>query len=208
MINFMTQFFITSFSVQQFFSAFLALFAIIDVIGAIPPILANRHKKRIVNHKRVTLYCGIILFCFFYIGEAFLTLFHLDIPSFAVAGSLVVFCIGLEMILDVEIFHSSVPGTSEDASFIPTAFPLLAGAGVLTTLLSIRSQYNDINILLAILANLLIIYYIVKWADKIEKVLGRSTIYMMQKLFGIILLAIAVKLFISNVTILVHTIVD
>ena len=123
--------------------------------------------------------------------------------SFAIAGSLIIFLFGLEMILDVEIFKSNGPSNVKDATFIPIVFPLLTGAGVLTTVLSIRSQYNDINMLLAMLMNIVVIYFVLSSVEKIEKRLGKNMIYMLQKFFGIILIAIAVKLFIANVTILI-----
>ena len=129
-------------------------------------------------------------------------LFHLDISSFAIAGSLIIFIMAMEMILDIEIFKDQ-PNSPKDATFIPIVFPLVAGAGALTTLLSIRSQYEDINIILAILANVIIVYFAIRLAKNIEQKLGLGVIYMMQKFFGIILLAISVKLFITNITLLI-----
>lgn len=137
----------------------------------------------------------------FYVGEAFLNLFHVDISSFAIAGSLIIFVMALEMILDIEIFKNS-PDSPKEATFIPVVFPLIAGAGGLTTLLSIRSQYSDINIILAVLLNVLWIYIVLKITKKIDRILGAGTIYMLQKFFGIILLAISVKLFTHNLAIL------
>lgn len=198
--------FFTAFNFQQFLSAFLVIFAAIDCIGAIPSILATKRRGSYVDPKKAAICSTIMLFGFFYIGEAFLSLFHLDISSFAIAGSLVVFAIGVEMILDVEIFKSSGPTNSKDATFIPVVFPLLTGAGVLTTLLSIRSQFSDINMLVAMIANVIIIYFVLRFIEKIEAWLGKSTIYMLQKFFGIILLAMAVKLFITNVTLLISKI--
>ncbi len=198
--------FFTEFSFQQFFSAFLVLFAVIDSVGAIPVILNTKKKGRIVDPKRGSIFCLIMLLSFFFVGDAFLSLFHLDISSFAVAGSLVIFFIGMEMILDVEIFKQGAPTASKDATFIPIAFPLLTGAGVLTTLLSIRSQFDDINILIAIFANVILIYFILKLVERIEQVLGKGVIYMMQKFFGVILLAISIKLFVTNVAILADSV--
>ena len=195
--------FITSFDFQQFLSAFLVIFAAIDCIGAIPAILSTKRKGSYINTNKATFLSTIMLFGFFYIGEAFLSLFHLDISSFAIAGSLVVFLIGLEMILDVEIFKSGGPSSTKDATFIPIVFPMLTGAGVLTTLLSIRSQYSDINMFFAMIANVVVIYFVLRFVEKIEAILGKSVIYMLQKFFGIILLAMAAKLFITNVTILI-----
>lgn len=195
--------FFTAFDFQQFLSAFLVIFAAIDCIGSIPTILSTKRRGSYINTNKAAFLSTIMLFGFFYIGEAFLSLFHLDISSFAVAGSLVVFLIGLEMILDVEIFKSGGPSNTKDATFIPIVFPLLTGAGVLTTLLSIRSQYSDINMFFAMIANVVVIYFVLRFVEKIEALLGKSVIYMLQKFFGIILIAMAAKLFITNVTILI-----
>lgn len=195
--------FFSLFDFQQFLSAFLVIFAAIDCIGSIPTILSTKRRGAIVNPNKATICAMVMLFGFFYIGEAFLSLFHLDISSFAIAGSLIIFLFGMEMILDVEIFKSNGPSNVKDATFIPIVFPLLTGAGVLTTILSIRSQYSDINMLLAMLANIGVIFFVLNFIEKIEAKLGKNIIYMLQKFFGIILIAIAVKLFISNLTILI-----
>lgn len=196
--------FLQQFDFQQFLSAFLVLFAAIDPVGAIPVILNTKRKGSIVDAKYGTFYAAIMLFSFFYIGEAFLSLFNLDISAFAIAGSIVIFFIGMEMILDVEIFKSGGPKNNKDATFIPIVFPLLTGAGVLTTLLAIRAQFFDINVLLAMVGNLVIIGFVLRYVEKIEAILGKGVIYMMQKFFGVLLLAIAIKLFVTNVTLLVE----
>ena len=136
--------------------------------------------------------------------SAFLTLFHVDISSFAIAGSLIIFVMALEMILDIEIFKNA-PDSPKEATFVPVVFPLIAGAGALTTLLSIRSQYANINIILAVLLNVLWVYIVLRLTRKIDKFLGAGTIYMLQKFFGIILLAISVKLFTHNLAILMKS---
>ena len=196
--------FLQQFDFQQFLSAFLVLFAAIDPVGAIPVILNTKRKGSIVDAKYGTFYAAIMLFSFFYIGEAFLSLFNLDISAFAIAGSIVIFFIGMEMILDVEIFKSGGPKNNKDATFIPIIFPLLTGAGVLTTLLAIRAQFFDINVLLAMVGNLVLIGFVLRYVEKIEAILGKGVIYMMQKFFGVLLLAIAIKLFVTNVTLLVE----
>ena len=196
--------FLQQFDFQQFLSAFLVLFAAIDPVGAIPVILNTKRKGSIVDAKYGTFYAAIMLFSFFYIGEAFLSLFNLDISAFAIAGSIVIFFIGMEMILDVEIFKSGGPKNNKDATFIPIVFPLLTGAGVLTTLLAIRAQFFDINVLLAMVGNLVIIGFVLRYVEKIEAILGKGVIYMMQKFLGVLLLAIAIKLFVTNVTLLVE----
>ena len=196
---------LSQFNLRQFISAFVVLFAVIDIIGSIPVILKLRRSGKNVNAERVAILSLLMFLCFFYVGEAFLALFKLDIFSFAVAGSLIIFIMALEMILDIDIFHER-PDMPQAATFIPLVFPLIAGAGALTTLLSIRAQFADINILLAIFANMLIVYLVVKMAKKIGHILGTGVIYMLQKFFGIILLAISVKLFTSNITILIENI--
>lgn len=193
---------LSEFSVRQFFSAFVVLFAVIDILGSIPVILNLQKRGKKVSAKKVALLSFLMFIGFFYVGEAFLRLFRLDISSFAIAGSLIIFIMALEMILDVSIFGDG-PDTPQDATFVPLVFPLVAGAGALTTLLAIRSQYADINILLAIVANVVVVYYVIKLARLIAKKFKPEYIYMMQKFFGIVLLAIAVQLFISNLTVLI-----
>ena len=192
-------------NLRHFLSAFVVLFAVIDIIGSIPIILKLRRGGKKIHAERVALIALVMFLGFFYVGEAFLALFKLDISSFAVAGSLIIFIMALEMILDIDIFHER-PDMPKDATFIPLVFPLIAGAGALTTLLSIRAQYEDINILLAIIANMLIVYLVVKLAKRLGHILGSGVIYMLQKLFGIILLAISVKIFTTNITFLIESI--
>lgn len=193
-----------TFSLREFIGAFVVLFAIIDMIGNIPLIINMRKKGKIVSALRASIISFVIFVSFFYVGEAFLKLFNLDISSFAVAGSIIIFVMALEMILDISIFRDS-PGLPQDATFTPVVFPLIVGAGSLTTLLSIRAQFEDVNILLAIAANMVVVYVGVKLATKFEKILNPGIIYMFQKLFGIILLAISVKLFITNLSLLLKT---
>ncbi len=191
------------FNLRQFLSAFVVLFAVIDAPGSIPIILKLKRSGRTINAERAGLLSLVMFLGFFYVGEAFLNLFKLDISSFAVAGSLIIFIMALEMILDIDIFHEK-PDMPKDATFIPLVFPLFAGAGALTTLLSIRAQFSDANIIAAIIANILVIYGVVKTAKKLNNYLGNGFIYMLQKFFGIILLAISVKLFTTNITVLIE----
>jgi len=192
----------SAFSLRQFFSAFVVLFAVIDILGSIPIILSLQKRGKKVSATKVALLSFLMFIGFFYVGEAFLRLFRLDLSSFAIAGSLIIFIMALEMILDISIFGEG-PDTPQDATFVPLVFPLIAGAGALTTLLSIRSQYADINILLAIVANVIVVYYVIRLARLIAKKFKPEYIYMMQKFFGIVLLAIAVQLFIANLTVLI-----
>ena len=192
-----------SFQWQEFVSAFVVLFAVIDITGSIPVILTLKKRGKKINAAKAALLALIMFFIFFFVGEAFLNLFNVDISSFAVAGSFIIFIVALEMILDIEIFKDT-PDAPKDATFVPVGFPLIAGAGALTTLLSIRAQYNDINILLAVICNMVIVYLVLKLTKRIERMLGAGFIYMLQKFFGIILLAISVKLFTTNITFLVE----
>ncbi|MCI5545276.1 MAG: MarC family protein [Azospirillum sp.] len=193
------------FNMQQFISAFVVLFAVIDVIGAVPIIINLKQHGKKINPEKAAVFSLLMFLGFFFIGQFFLDLFKLDLSSFAIAGSLIIFIMALEMILDIDIFREG-PDTPKDATFVPLVFPLLAGAGSLTTLMSIRAEYADINVLLAILANIVVIYVVVKAAKWIENKVGHSGIYVLKKCFGIILLAISVKIFITNITILIEQI--
>jgi multiple antibiotic resistance protein len=164
-----------------------------------------RKRGKIIKPVKAAVLALIMFLIFYFVGEAFLKLFGVDTPSFAVAGSLIIFVMACEMILDISIFKDTTD-TPKDSSFFPVVFPLIAGAGALTTLLSIRAQYADINVLLAIFVNILVIYIVVKAAKVIEKKLGQGGIYVMKKCFGIILLAISVKIFITNIAILIDQI--
>ncbi len=194
-----------NFSWQQFISAFLVLFAVIDAPGALPVILNLKKKGKKVSPLRAACAAFVIFLIFFYVGEAFLNLFSVDISSFAVAGSLIIFVVAMEMILDIDIFKDNNE-SPKDATIIPIVFPLIAGAGALTTMISIRAQFADINILLAIFLNMVMVYLFLKLTKKIEGFLGTGAIYMLQKFFGIILLAISVKLFTTNITYMIDNI--
>ena len=194
----------TNFNFQQILSAFIVLFAVIDIIGAIPIIIDLKDKGKDVNALKATLISFLLLLGFFYAGDILLRLFHVDIESFAVAGAFVIFLLSLEMILDIEIFKNQ--GPIKEATLVPLVFPLLAGAGSLTTLLSLRAEYASVNIIVALVLNMLWVYFVVRMTRKVEKVLGKGGIYLIRKFFGIILLAISVKLFMSNITLLMEQI--
>lgn len=194
------------FNLQEFISAFFVMFAVIDIIGSLPVILNLKRRGKNINAKKAAILSFIIFMIFFFLGEAFLMLFHVDISSFAVAGSLIIFVIALEMILDIEIFKDQ-PESPKDATFVPVVFPLVAGAGALTTLLSIRAQFHDINILLAVFCNTVVVYFVLRISRKLEKLLGPGIIFIFQKFFGIILLAISVKLFTTNLTFLIEDVI-
>ena len=194
----------TNFNFQQILSAFIVLFAVIDIIGAIPIIIDLKDKGKDVNALKATLISFLLLLGFFYAGDILLRLFHVDIESFAVAGAFLIFLLSLEMILDIEIFKNQ--GPIKEATLVPLVFPLLAGAGSFTTLLSLRAEYASVNIIVALVLNMLWVYFVVRMTRKVEKVLGKGGIYLIRKFFGIILLAISVKLFMSNITLLMEQI--
>lgn len=185
-----------NFSLIQITSAFMVLFAIIDILGSIPIILNIKKKSNSVHAFRASAIALAILLLFLFSGEGILRLFNVDIQSFAVAGALIIFIFAIEMILDIEIFHNKGPEGS--ASIVPLAFPLIAGPGSFTTLLSLRAEYAMENIIVALVLNLIFVYFVIKSTSRIEKFFGEGGIYILRKFFGIILLAIAVKLFTTN----------
>lgn len=185
-----------NFSLIQITSAFMVLFAIIDILGSIPIILNLKKKSnKIYAFKASSVALGILLL-FLFSGDAILRLFNVDIQSFAVAGALVIFVFAIEMILDVEIFHNK--GPESGSSIVPLAFPLIAGPGSFTTLLSLRAEYSVENIVVALVLNLVFVYIVLKSTSRIEKLIGEGGLYILRKFFGIILLAISVKLFTAN----------
>lgn len=191
-----------TFNFQEFLSAFIVLFAVIDIIGSIPIILDLKQKGRSVNSMKATLIAFALLLGFFYAGDMMLRLFQVDIASFAVAGAFVIFMMSLEMILDVEIFKNT--GPIKEATLVPLVFPLLAGAGAFTTLLSLRAEYAPLNIVLALVLNMVWVYIVLRLTDRIERILGKGGIYVIRKFFGIILLAISARLFTANLTSLIE----
>ncbi|MBO4984118.1 MAG: MarC family protein [Bacteroides sp.] len=183
---------------QQMTSAFIVLFAVIDIIGSIPIIINLKEQGKPVSAIKATLISGAMMVAFFYAGDMILKLFHVDIQSFAVAGAFVIFLLSLEMILDIEIFKNQ--GPIKEATLVPLVFPLLAGAGSFTTLLSLRAEYASINILIALLLNMIWVYIVLRLTGRVERMLGKGGIYLIRKFFGIILLAISVRLFMANIT--------
>ena len=178
----------------------MVLFAIIDILGSIPIILNLQKKSKNLHALAASAVALLILIIFLFTGEGILKVFSVDIRSFAVAGSLVIFLFAIEMILDVEIYRNHGPKSS--SAFVPLAFPLIAGPGSFTTLLSLRAEYSTENILVALVLNLLIVYLVLKATKRIETIIGEGGIYILRKFFGIILLAIAVKLFTTNISFL------
>lgn len=187
------------FDFKEFLSAFIVLFAMIDVTGLTPVVIDLQQKSGPVNAKKAAIYSLIILITFLFAGVQVLNLFGVDIHSFAAAGGIVIFLMGLEMTLGVTVFRYS-DGPKGSTTLVPVVFPLIAGAGTFTALLSLRAEYNILNIVLGLVANISIVYIVLRNIAVLEKVLGEGGIYMLRKFFGIILLAIAVKLFVSNLT--------
>ena len=187
-----------NFNIKEIFTAFMILFAVIDIVGNIPIIIDLRKKVGHIQSEKASIIAGAIMIFFLFIGENILSLIGIDVNSFAVAGAFVLFFIALEMILGITLYKDE-ESTMLTASVFPLAFPLIAGPGSLTTLLSIKSEFSTPNIIVAIIVNVLVIYLVLKTSGKIEKVIGSNGIQIIRKVFGVVLLAIAVKLFMSNI---------
>ena len=179
---------------RDILSVSLILFSVIDILGAIPVIIDLRRKTGHIHAEQATLVAGGIMIAFLYIGKSILNLFGVDINSFAIAGALIIFLIGLEMTLGRNIFKSEDAAAGKAASIVPLAFPVIAGAGTMTTILSLKSQYDEINILVGILLNLVFIYLVLKSSQWIEAKLGKMGANVLRKVFGVILLAISIKI--------------
>ena len=188
-------------SIQELASAFMVLFAVIDITGAVPIINDIQNNGRKISAIKAALPSYILLVAFLFAGDGLLNLFNVDISSFAVAGSLVIFVLAVEMIFGIPIFKND--GPSGTASIVPLVFPLIVGAGTLTTLLALRAEYHTINIIIALTLNIIIVYFVLKNVSLIEKVFGKGGAYILRKFLGIILLAISVKLFTSNLASLI-----
>jgi multiple antibiotic resistance protein len=185
---------------SNIFTLTLTLFAIIDVLGSLPVILDIKHKVGNIHPLKITLISGGIMLSFMFVGNNILKLMAVDIQSFSLAGALIIFFLGLEMVLNREFFKSN-DKSSGSGNVVPIAFPILAGAGTLTTLLSLKAAYNDFEIVIAIFINLIFIYVVLNMLDFISKMLGASGVAVLRKVFGVILLALAIKLFKSNILI-------
>ena len=181
---------------KEIITVSMVLFAVIDIVGTIPIIVDLRTKHGHIESEKASLVAGFIMIVFLFIGEELLNLIGIDVNSFAVAGSFVLFFLALEMILGIRIYRDE---EASSASIVPIAFPLIAGAGTMTTLLSLRSQFHSVNIVIAIILNIIVVYIVLKSSAKIEKMLGKNGLGVIRKAFGVVLLAIAVKLFAANV---------
>lgn len=181
---------------KEIFTITMILFAVIDILGSIPIIVGLRSRIGHIQSGKATIVSAIIMIAFLFVGEEILKLIGIDANSFAVAGSFVLFFLALEMILGIQLHKEENPAT---ASIVPIAFPLIAGAGTMTTLLSLRAVYDKVNIIIAILINVILVYAVLKSSGKIEKLLGVNGLGIIRKVFGVILLAISIKLFAANV---------
>lgn len=191
------------FNINDALSAFLILFAVIDIPGSIPIIVSLRKKVGHVQSEKATTVAGIIMIVFLFVGESILNLLGVDVQSFAIAGSFVIFFLALEMILGITLYKEESPST---ASIVPIAFPLIAGAGSMTSLVSLQAEFDNINIIIAIVANMIVVYAVLKNTERLERILGPGGLSVLRKVFGIILLAIAVKLFFTNLIPLLQTV--
>jgi len=190
-------------NITQILSAFVVLFALIDVLGSVPIFLNFQKDGQDVNPLQASVYSFFILVAFLFIGEWILKLFNVDVSSFAVAGALVIFIISIEMVFGVEIFRNDAPGGS--TTLVPIVFPLIAGPGTFTALLSMRAEYSVLNIILALFLNMIIVFLVLKNLKGVKRLVGVGGVYVMRKFFGIILMAISVKLFTSNITGLIES---
>lgn len=187
-------------------SAFLVLFAIIDVTGSVPIFLNLRSQNKTIHPEKAASYSLAILIGFLFVGEWILKLFQLDISAFAVAGAIVLLILSIEMIFGVEIFKNDSTNSDNSSTLFPVVFPLIAGPGSFTTLLSMRAEFHIINIIVAVFLNLVIVYLVLRYLDLVKKVLGESGAYILRKFFGVILMAISVKLLTSNLSVLIATV--
>ncbi len=181
---------------NEILTATMVLFAVIDILGSIPIIIDLRRKVGHIQSEKASIVSAVIMIVFLFIGKQILNLVGIDVGSFAVAGSFVLFFLALEMILGITLFKDDEP---ESASVVPLAFPLIAGAGSLTSILSLRAEFHTVNILIAIILNMIFVYAVLKSSQKIENFIGKAGIGVIRKVFGIILLAISVKLFVTNI---------
>ncbi len=181
---------------NEILTATMVLFAVIDILGSIPIIIDLRSKVGHIQSEKASIISAIIMIAFLFVGEGILRLVGIDVGSFAVAGSFILFFLAIEMILGIKLFVDDEP---ESASVVPLAFPLIAGAGSLTSILSLRAEFHTVNILIAIILNMVFVYAVLKSSKRIERFIGKAGISVIRKVFGIVLLAIAVKLFVTNI---------
>ncbi len=185
-------------NIREIFTATMVLFAVIDIVGNIPIVIDLRVKFGNIQSEKASLIAGIIMIAFLFLGKSILNVIGIDVNSFAVAGAFILFFLALEMILGISLYKEE-ENSAKTISVFPLAFPLIAGPGSLTTILSLRAEYATINIVIAIIVNIIFMYIVLKTSVKIEKIIGKNGINILRKIFGVILLAIAVKLFATNI---------
>lgn len=185
-------------NIKETAAAFMILFAVIDIVGSIPIIVEIKRKSGEIHPLKTTIVSFFIMIAFLFLGLEIISIIGVDVNSFAVAGSFVLFFLALEMILGIQLFKEDEKVSKSSASIVPLAFPIIAGAGSMTTIISLKAEYETINIAIAIFLNLIVVYIVLILTKKIEKLLGPAGIAVLRKIFGVILLAIAVKLFTSN----------
>ena len=190
------------FNLKEILTATMILFAVIDIIGSLPIIISLREKAGHIQSEMASVIAAVLMIVFLFIGERILSLIGINVNEFAVAGSLILFFLALEMILGITLFKEDEDSSPKLASVFPLAFPLLAGPGSLTTLLSLRAEYDIQNIIIAVVINIIFIYVVLKTSGKIQRIIGKNGIIIVRKIFGVVLLAIAVKLFTSNIQLL------
>ncbi|MDG1529363.1 MAG: MarC family protein [Polaribacter sp.] len=188
-----------NFNLKEIFTAFMVLFAVIDIVGNIPIIIDLRKKSGHIQSEKASIIAGVLMIIFLFVGKSLLNLIGIDVNSFAVAGAFILFFIALEMILGITLYKDDGSSSAITTSVFPLAFPLIAGPGSLTTLLSLRAEFSIENIIVAVLLNVIVIYAVLKTSSKIERFIGQNGINIIRKVFGVILLAIAVKLFAHNI---------
>lgn len=193
--------FFSSFSIEETISSFIIMFMVIDMVGLTPIIIDMRTKGREINAEKAAIWSLAMFLAFLFLGSSILGLFHVDIYSFAIGGSIVLFLMAVEMVLDVEIFRNNGPAGS--STMVPLVFPLIAGAGSFTTLLSLQSLYGLVNILIGLLMNIVIVYLVLRNVYFLERILGKSGVYVTRKFFGVMLLAVSIKMFLDNLVLFI-----
>jgi multiple antibiotic resistance protein len=188
--------------IRQIFTAFMVLFAVIDITGAVPIIIDLNSSGKKVHAGKASIISFFLMVLFMFLGEGLLKIFGVDIASFAIAGAIILIALAVEMTFNIEIFKND--GPSGHTTIVPMVFPLIAGAGTLTTTLSLRAEISAVNIIVAIAVNMIVVYFVIKKVHVVERILGKAGIYVLRKFFGVILLAMSVKLIVTNLTALLQ----
>jgi len=188
------------FDFKEILSVTLILFSVIDILGSIPIIINLRRKAGHIQSEKATIVAGVLMVLFLLLGKNILNLFGIGVADFAIAGALIIFALGAEMILGVEIFKPDPEADASSTSIVPIAFPLIAGAGTMTTILTLKAEFSQINIAIGILINLIVVYAVLKSTTWLERKLGKTGLDVLRRIFGIILLSIAIKIFKTNLT--------